>query len=567
LAKGKTKGSLRSTDEPEGTTRAGDEARESAERYALVAEAITEGIYDWNMASDTLHLSVRLYAILGLAPGLLRAGDWNEHIHPDDFPAYRAALSRHFKGETERFDCEYRMRRGSGDFIWIADRGTCMRGEDSRAMRMVGAIRDITARKLAEMKLSASREEAEKARQQFRDAIESISEGIVLFDKDDRIVICNSNYQRYFADTAGEEVSRMVKPGALFWDLLRAAHEKGMLPLIEKEGIDAYIERRKAMWRNPQEPIEQLLSDGRWLQINEHKTADGGIATVYTDITEMKQRETDLATKTAMLESLSSQLSKYLSPQVYASIFAGEQSVEIASKRKKLTVFFSDIADFTGTTDSLESEELTNLLNHYLTEMSKIALDYGATIDKYVGDAIIAFFGDPETRGVKEDARTCVNMAIAMQRRMQELQSEWLDMGLERPFQLRIGINTGFCTVGNFGSEDRMDYTIIGNEVNLAARLESHAEVGGILLAHETYSLVKDTVLAEEGDTLTVKGFAKPVRTYSVVGLYDDLAKQGRVIRKDEDGLTLIIDRNKLTKKNKAEAIKAIKDVLSQLED
>ena len=537
----------------------------SAERYALVAEAVTEGIYDWNVGDNTLYLSVRLYAILGLTSGSLSASDWNEHIHPDDFPAYRAALSRHFKGETERFDCEYRMRRGSGDFIWIADRGTCMRGEDSRAMRMVGAIRDITARKLAEMKLSASREEAEKAWQQFRDAIESISEGIVLFDKDDRIVICNSNYQRYFADTAGEEVGRMVKPGALFWDLLRAAHEKGMLPLIEKEGIDAYIERRKAMWRNPQEPIEQLLSDGRWLQINEHKTAEGGIATVYTDITEMKQRETDLATKTAMLESLSNQLSKYLSPQVYASIFSGEQSVEIASKRKKLTVFFSDIADFTGTTDSLESEELTNLLNHYLTEMSKIALDHGATIDKYVGDAIIAFFGDPETRGVKEDARTCVNMAIAMQRRMQELQSEWLDMGLERPFQLRIGINTGFCTVGNFGSADRMDYTIIGNEVNLAARLESLAEVGGILMAHETHSLVKDTVLAEEGDTLTVKGFAKPVRTYSVVGLYDDLAEQGRIIRKDEDGLTLIIDRNKLTKKSKARAIEAVEDVLSQL--
>jgi PAS domain S-box-containing protein len=270
----------------------------SAERYALVAEAVTEGIYDWNVGDNTLYLSVRLYAILGLTSGSLSASDWNEHIHPDDFPAYRAALSRHFKGETERFDCEYRMRRGSGDFIWIADRGTCMRGEDSRAMRMVGAIRDITARKLAEMKLSASREEAEKAWQQFRDAIESISEGIVLFDKDDRIVICNSNYQRYFADTAGEEVGRMVKPGALFWDLLRAAHEKGMLPLIEKEGIDAYIERRKAMWRNPQEPIEQLLSDGRWLQINEHKTAEGGIATVYTDITEMKQRETDLASPT-----------------------------------------------------------------------------------------------------------------------------------------------------------------------------------------------------------------------------------------------------------------------------
>jgi class 3 adenylate cyclase len=278
---------------------------------------------------------------------------------------------------------------------------------------------------------------------------------------------------------------------------------------------------------------ERTLEGGKVLQVRTSPLPDRGVVNVVTDITERKRAEEALlaakqrsekasklvAEKNRMLESLSNQLSKYLSPQVYASIFSGEQSVEIASKRKKLTVFFSDIADFTGTTDSLESEDLTDLLNHYLTEMSKIALDHGATIDKYVGDAIIAFFGDPETRGVKEDARACVSMAIAMQRRMRELQSEWLDMGLERPFEARIGINTGFCTVGNFGSEDRMDYTIIGNQVNLAARLESLAEVGGILLAHETHSLVKDTVLAEEGDTLTVKGFARPVRTYSVVGL------------------------------------------------
>ena len=98
--------------------------------------------------------------------------------------------------------------------------------------------------------------------------------------------------------------------------------------------------------------------------------------------------------------------------------------MEIASTRKKLTIFFSDIADFTSTADDLESEELTGLLNHYLTEMSKIALEHGATIDKYIGDAFLAFFGDPETKGVKEDAIACVNMAVAMQRRMRELQAE-----------------------------------------------------------------------------------------------------------------------------------------------
>ena len=155
-------------------------------------------------------------------------------------------------------------------------------------------------------------------------------------------------------------------------------------------------------------------------------------------------------------------------------------------------------------------------------------------------------------------------MAIAMQLRMRELQSEWLDMGLERPFQLRIGINTGFCTVGNFGSQDRMDYTIIGNEVNLAARLQDHAQVGGVLLAHETYSLVKDTVLAEEQAAVSAKGFAEPVRTYRVVGIYDDLIEQGRILRKDQDGLQIILD---LERQDKAKAIAAIEDFLSELKD
>jgi class 3 adenylate cyclase len=276
----------------------------------------------------------------------------------------------------------------------------------------------------------------------------------------------------------------------------------------------------------------------------------------------VKARTGELEAKNLELEGLSTKLSKYLSPQVYSSIFTGEQSVEIASKRKKLTVFFSDIASFTETTDNMESEELTNLLNRYLTEMSTIALEHGATIDKYVGDAILAFFGDPETKGVKEDAQACVLMAIAMQRRMRTLEQEWRDGGLERPFRIRVGINTGFCTVGNFGSKDRMDYTIIGNEVNLASRLESSSELGGMLMSHETYSLVKDIVAAEEQEPITVKGFAKPVRNYKVVGAYDELVEEGRLFHKEKDGVKLEV---KWERQDRAAAIETIEGFLSEL--
>ena len=279
-------------------------------------------------------------------------------------------------------------------------------------------------------------------------------------------------------------------------------------------------------------------------------------------IRELDEQKALLSEKNQMLEILSGKLSKYLSPQVYSSIFKGSQAVEIASRRKILTVLFSDIVDFTETTDVLEPEILSDILNIYLTEMSNIALKYGATIDKYIGDAIVLFFGDPETRGTTEDAMACVSMAVAMQNRMRELEDEWRNRGLERPFQTRIGISTGYCTVGNFGSQDRMEYTIIGRGVNLAARLQACAEPGGILMTHETYSLAKEIVMAEEQPPLAVKGFDKPIHCYRVVGSYDDLVREGKVIREEQDGLSVLID---LSKWDKPGAVSALEKVLAQL--
>jgi class 3 adenylate cyclase len=269
-----------------------------------------------------------------------------------------------------------------------------------------------------------------------------------------------------------------------------------------------------------------------------------------------------IAQKNKELEALSTKLSKYLSPQIYNSIFTGEQGVEIASSRKKLTVFFSDLVNFTETTDKLESEELTSLLNHYLTEMSRIALKFGGTIDKYIGDAIMIFFGDPESKGAKEDALACVRMSIAMLQRMRELRSEWQDAGAERPFQLRMGINTGYCTVGNFGGEDRMDYTIVGNVVNMTARLQTQAEVDSILIGRETHSLVKDEIAAEERSSIKVKGFAEPIGCYKVLGLYDDLMREGQLIREEQEGFKLLLD---LKRQDKQKTISTLEAILARL--
>lgn len=275
----------------------------------------------------------------------------------------------------------------------------------------------------------------------------------------------------------------------------------------------------------------------------------------------------NLDEKSTMLEGLSNKLAKYLSPQIYQSIFAGDQDVSLTTKRKKLTVFFSDIKDFTQTTEDLQPEDLTYLLNSYFTEMSAIALKHGATIDKFIGDAMLMFFGDPESRGVRQDARACLRMALEMQQRMNDMKKVWFEKGYEHPFEMRIGINTGYCNVGNFGSEDRMDYTIIGGEVNLAARLEAKSDPGGILMSYETYALVKDLVDTEPRPPITVKGIRREVKPFAVTRLNDRDAYRSRVIRSNADGFTLFMNTDKLSGDNREEARATLLSALSRLEE
>jgi adenylate cyclase len=406
----------------------------------------------------------------------------------------------------------------------------------------------------------ANLREIQTTRQRLADAIESISEGFSLYDADDRLVISNSRYQQMLYP----DMPDLIVPGVTFKDLLQRVVARGLIADAQDDP-DGWIAQRLWHRRHPGPSHVQQRSNGRYIMVSERKTADGGTVAVYSDITELKQRETELAQKSTELEQLAGQLAKYLSPQVYESIFSGRQEVKVASQRKKLTVFFSDIVDFTATSEKLQPEDLTLLVNEYLTAMANIALSYGATIDKYVGDAIVIFFGDPETRGVQQDALQCVEMAIAMRDKMHELRENWRDRGVEKPLKIRIGINTGFCTVGNFGSEARMDYTIIGASVNLAARLETASEHGGILISYETYALIKDRIHCEPQQPITVKGFSQPVATYRVIDSYEHLGRNSDVVRAELLNMHLDMDAGAMSQSEREQAQAALRQALERL--
>ncbi|WP_119388098.1 adenylate/guanylate cyclase domain-containing protein [Taklimakanibacter lacteus] len=274
----------------------------------------------------------------------------------------------------------------------------------------------------------------------------------------------------------------------------------------------------------------------------------------------------ELESNNAFLAAVSMKISRYLSPQLYKSIFAGEKDVAIQTERKKLTIFFSDIKDFTATTEKLQPEEITALLNEYFTEMSAIATKHGGTVDKFIGDAILIFFGDPETKGVTEDALACLRMAFEMQARTVELNAKWRSMGVEERFLVRMGINTGFCNVGNFGSSDRMDYTIIGAEANLAARLQSVAEPGQIVLSYETYALVREMFTAHSLPPIQMKGISRPVVPYVVDGMLASGGQVSSLISEHMPGLDLYLDPSQLDEAAAARTRSLLQKALASLD-
>jgi adenylate cyclase len=241
----------------------------------------------------------------------------------------------------------------------------------------------------------------------------------------------------------------------------------------------------------------------------------------------------------------------YLSPDVIERIIVNPSLLDLGGERREITSFFSDVAGFTSISEALSPEDLVALLNEYLSEMTDIILSEGGTLDKYEGDAIIAFWNAPLDQP-DHRLRAC-RAALRCQKRLAELGPHF-EAKIGRPLAMRIGLNSGSAVVGNMGSRRRFDYTAMGDTVNLASRLEGAGKLYrvSILAGEETYSGIKDAVVAREVDTIRVVGKKKPVSVYEIIG------EKGRVGEAEIERLRIFARAQEAYRRREWEAAAAL---------
>ena len=219
----------------------------------------------------------------------------------------------------------------------------------------------------------------------------------------------------------------------------------------------------------------------------------------------------------------------HVSPAIVNDILSSEDptgALALKGKKVKATIFYSDIRGFTAMSENMTPEEIYNQLNEYFEEMCAIIFEYGGYVDKFIGDCVMAVFSAPYQ--TPHDAKNAVLAAVAQQKKILELAEKWKALG-KREFTVGMGVNTGDVVMGNLGSSSRMNYTVIGDNVNLAARLYNVAKAGEIIISDYTYQEVKDLVVAEDREPVMVKGKKDPISIYNILDI-----KDGAVPAKEE---------------------------------
>ena len=226
-------------------------------------------------------------------------------------------------------------------------------------------------------------------------------------------------------------------------------------------------------------------------------------------------RECLIASQSTELENAARQIRRYVPAAVAEQILGGQGDAVDEPQRRKVSILFSDIVGFTDMADRLDPEDITEIVNQYMAAMSDIVDVHQGTVTDFIGDGLMAMFGAPLELSKEEQATQAVRAAQAMQQKLPALNANWRKLGLGEDLEIRIGINTGMASVGSFGSEGRMSYTAIGLQVNVAARIQSHCEPGGVLVSDSTYQLVKDEIDCEPRGEVDCKGVHYPVKVYA----------------------------------------------------
>lgn len=248
------------------------------------------------------------------------------------------------------------------------------------------------------------------------------------------------------------------------------------------------------------------------LTANLNRTS-GRLGELYTDLTRLNENLERTVEEQLGQIRRAERLRRYLAPQVADAVLSGGAPVTLESTRRNLTILFANIRGFTSMSERVEPEELIDALNEYFAVMTDVVFRHGGTLDKYVGDGILSFFGDPIP--FEDHAERAVAAALEMRSRLRGIRTKWLER-LHEELNVGIGISTGYVTVGNIGSDTRTEYTVIGNHVNLASGLAEAAEPNQILVAERTLSAVRGRVEAAPVDRVSLEDVNRPVRIFEI---------------------------------------------------
>lgn len=223
-----------------------------------------------------------------------------------------------------------------------------------------------------------------------------------------------------------------------------------------------------------------------------------------------------MASELKKKELLKGVFNRYVSPHVADEIFKDPETIRLGGDRRDVTILFADIRGFTAMSRSMEPEAIVEVLNRYFTLVTEIIFRFEGTIDKFIGDAVMSVFGSPIRTSIHLDQG--IKAAVAIKLAVQDVNQARRMQGFP-PLQMGIGINSGEVIVGNMGSQSRMEYTAVGDAVNVASRLTDLAKAGDILVSEDIYRSIRNNVVAEERPGVAIKGMDKPVTVYNIIGL------------------------------------------------